>query len=158
MHKYAVMVIASFVISTYAQAQSNVIMKCQGDISKSMDNRPLETQPASVSLNINPANGFVEVDGWWGCLGNLGQSDAIKNSGNNNCSGKLPMTVKDSEFIYFAKSDGPLYKGEVFLKINRINGALKVMSSGWSKPGSPAIWKFMMYQSDMQCSVAQKLF
>lgn len=156
--KIVVSILVALVISANAQAQLNVVMACQGDISKSMDDRPTETGPTSVSLNINPANGNVEITGWWGCMANQGQSEEIRTSGKDNCTGKLPMVVRDSEFVYSASSDGAMYKGDVFLTINRINGALKVRSNGWSKPASKAIWKFLMYQSDMQCVVAQKMF
>ena len=146
--------IALAFLAANAQAQSSVAMKCQGDISKSMDGRQIETVPASVSLNIAPTTGLVEINGWWGCLADLGQPS----SGKTNCSGKLQMSVKDSEFVYLSESDGPMYRGRVFLTINRINGTLKVVSDATSKPPANAQWKSMMYQSDMQCALTQKLF
>lgn len=137
---------------------ASVVMRCQGDISKSLDSAPLETQPASVTLNIDSTTGIVEIKGWWGCLANMGQAAAEKNTNIDNCTGKLQMVVRDSEFTYYAKSDGPLYSGDAFLTLNRINGAIRIMSQARSKPAAGARWRFTMYQSDMQCSVAQKLF
>ena len=150
------LITAAFLVNTATAA--GVAMRCQGDISKSLDSAPLETQPAAVTLNIDSSTGIVEIKGWWGCLANMGQSAEIQNTGNDNCTGKLQMVVRDSEFTYYAKSDGPLYSGDAFLTLNRINGAIKIMSSARSKPAAGARWKFSMYQSDMQCSIAKKLF
>lgn len=136
-----------------AIAQQTIILKCEGELESSLDDRK-DLKRTSIDVLINLTESTFEAEGFWGCLANLGEPFSVK----SRCDGTLPLLVSDSEFRFGAKSSNDLYDASTVLVINRYTGMLTVNSSAIAKPAAKARWTLMLISGRSQCAPQAKRF
>lgn len=136
--------------SGLAVSQELVRLQCKGSVVQITDGRE-KGEVKSIDLVFDPGRSFVQINGYWGCLANLGEL------GSDKCRA-FPVKVSDGEVEYFGNSEGDGYSGMTTLTINRYSGSFKATSVGNAKPISDASWRTMMINTSMECTAPSKLF
>lgn len=129
---------------------------CTGEITTTTDLQPKEVDRVALNVTIDTDKKFIEIPEDWSCFADIG------NVSNPNlrqaCLGRLPLTIRDAEFVFFSESDGPWYKGQATLTINRYSGTLVVSSIASAKPAARAMWSIMHSSGSLTCTTPAKKF
>jgi len=136
-------------------AQSVIRMLCKGDLETLRDGM-LESKSTTVDAKLDVANEAVELEGFWGCLADLGNRSPDPST--YQCVGKQKLKVSEDQATFFAKIDGPLYYGQTHLLFNRFTATMTVYSHGISKPASNATWKSVHINGKLLCAQQDRKF
>ena len=145
-------ILAAFVAP--ASAEDSLYLVCSGDIETTTDLTKKERTQETVDVVVDPVSSTVEIDGYWGCMADMGVADPTK----YKCLGKQPITVSEPEFRFFARSENEMFEGHTSFTINRYSGALSVNSMALARPAAKATWHFVSISARLQCSRQRKSF
>ena len=148
----AIATLAFFATSVTAQASLHLL--CSGDLETTTDFVKKERTQETVDVVVDLGSSTIEIDGYWGCLADLGTSDPTK----YKCLGKQQITVSDPELRYFAQSESETFEGQTSVTINRYSGTFSINSTGLARPAAKAIWSFVSVTGRLQCSRQTKSF
>lgn len=141
----------------HAQPSPRIVLACKGEVTETTDYKRVQTRHATFSLVLDTSGNTAQVNGWWGCMANYGQSGDEHSNEKSKCMGVLKLTATPGEYSYRAESDGDMFRGDVLLRINRASGSVESSSNAFSKPASGATWNTISSSTQAHCEAAQKL-
>lgn len=142
-------------LSTAAQAQTTVRLLCKGQLETKRDGTP-EQRDVAVDVAMDLTAGTIDIDGFWGCLADMGKGTAA--SSEYRCLGPQKARVTDSEVVFFAKSDSPLYSAQSNVQVNRYSATFTVNSHAIANPEAKASWTQIQIYGKLQCSSQDRKF
>lgn len=144
-----------FIVNFSLQAQTTTRLLCKGTLETKTDDVP-EVKETAFAVTLNTLNQTLELEGFWGCLADLGSEETRISS--SQCQGRLPVKIDEGEITYFAKIDGPKYYAITNAILNRYSATLNINSYSFAKPESNARWQFIMIYGKLQCINQEKKF
>ena len=140
-----------------AGAQHQIPLRCKGDIETTTetttDNVPIR-KPVTVDVLLDLQNSTVEINGYWGCLADIGNNNPF----SYKCVGKMPVNVSYAEVKFSARSSDDKYEGSTEFTINRYSGSLSISSHAISKPAANDQWGLLLISAKLQCIKPEKKF
>ena len=130
-------------------------MICQGELETRRD-ATLERKTISVNVALDIADMSIELDGYWGCLADMGNISAKPQE--YRCLGRQPVRIGEGEATYSSESDSDSYFGQTNLVLNRYSATLTVNSFALAKPQAKATWTTISVSGRLQCTSQDKKF
>lgn len=140
-----------------SQASAAIVLACSG-YTEQTGNGPTKRDPVTVTITINEGDDALKINGWWGCLANMGQEAYDRGGARDKCDGFLLYTATSTEFTFSDTSTGKDYSGGTRFTLDRVTGKFSGISYATAKPPSGASWTYMSINTEMVCKPATRAF
>ncbi len=129
-----------------AENGTTALFKCEGDIHKYTDGSGPSIEATSITFDMTPASGAVQISGWWGCTG----SDGLCNS--------VTMAKQTGGYFFEKNEETADFSSRASLVLTGATGMLTAKFTRTAKPPpkdkKPVVnWKTQVFQSALKCKV-----
>jgi hypothetical protein len=147
--KKMLLVLFTLVASASLQAATNgttALFKCEGDIHKTTDGSGQSVETTSITFEITPASGAVQISGWWGC------------SGSASLCQSVTMQKQTGGYSFEKNEEDANFSSHASLDLRGATGILTAKFTRTAKPPpkdkKPLVsWKTQVFQSELKCKV-----
>lgn len=137
--------VASFAVQAAANG-STALFKCEGDIHTYTDGSGPTLAATSITFEMTPASGAVQISGWWGC------------TGSNGLCNSVTMTKQTGGYAFEKSEEDANFSSLASLDLRGATGILTAKFTRTAKPPAkdkkPLVsWKTQVFQSELKCRV-----
>ena len=131
-----------------AENGTTALFNCEGDIYKYIDGKSPTVETTSITFEMIPASGLVQIGGWWGCTG---PDDLCK---------KFTMSKQTGGYSFEKNWEDSEFSSRASLVLHGATGKLTAEFFNTAKPQdknakkkTAVNWKTQVFKSELLCKV-----
>ena len=125
---------------------TTALFKCEGDIHTYTDGSGPTVAATSITFEMTPASGAVQISGWWGCTGSTGLCNSVT------------MNKQTGGYFFEKNEEDANFSSHASLDLRGATGILTAKFTRTAKPPpkdkKPLVsWTTQVFQSNLKCKV-----